>query len=347
MMNKLSIGSRLVSVEQPPLVIAEIGINHGGNIDVAIEMADSAIDSGAEVVKHQTHVIEDEMSEEAKSIIPGNAEISIYEIMKQCALDEADEWRLMQHIESRGRIFISTPFSLGALRRLVRFDVPAFKIGSGECNNYPFVREVAKVGKPMIVSTGMNSINNIRRTVQILRDNSIDFALLHCTNVYPTPPELVRLGALEELQNSFPDAVIGLSDHTQSNHSCFAAVALGALIVERHFTDSMEREGPDIICSMDPSSLTDMILGTQNIFMAKGGVKGALEEESSTIKFAFTSVVASKELNKGESLTSDNVWLMRPGTGDFGAADYDGLLGSVTCRAIKMGKQISKQDLEQ
>jgi N-acetylneuraminate synthase len=267
---EFEIAGRRIGPNLPPIVIAEIGINHEGSLDLAIEMADAAIDAGCEIVKHQTHIVEDEMSSEAKGVIPGNADVSIYEIMERCALSERDEFRLMQHVQSRGVIFISTPFSRAAAERLARFDIPAFKIGSGECNNYPLVRYVARFGKPVIISTGMNSIESVRPSVDILRKAGVPYALLHCTNVYPTPPELVRLGAMQQLQNAFPDAVIGLSDHTTSNYTCLGAVALGASILERHFTDRMDRPGPDIVCSMDPQALSDLIQGSKIIFSARG-----------------------------------------------------------------------------
>jgi len=344
-MAEFSISGRMVGDNHVPLVIAEIGINHEGSLPVAIEMVDAAIDAGAEVIKHQTHVVEDEMSDEAKSVIPGNADVSIYEIMERCALSEADEKKLMDYVHSRGAIFISTPFSRAAAERLARFDVPAFKIGSGECNNYPLIKHVAKYGKPMIVSTGMNTLETIRPTVEILHKAGVPFALLHCTNVYPTPPDLVRLGAMQELKQAYPDAVIGLSDHTVSNHVCLGAAALGASILERHFTDRMDRPGPDILCSMDPSALADLVQGTAAIFKARGGGKGPVEAEVPTIAFAFASVVAYKAIGEGDVLTEDNLWLRRPGTGNFGPADYELLLGRVAARAIKAGAQIRKEDL--
>ena len=135
--------------------------------------------------------------------------------------------------------------------RLQRMGVPAFKIGSGECNNYPLLRHVASFGKPIVLSTGMNTIEIVGKAVAIFEDAGVPYALLHTTNLYPTPPHLVRLGAMVELARSFPRAVIGLSDHTTDNPACIGAVALGASILERHFTDRMDRVGPDIICSMD------------------------------------------------------------------------------------------------
>ena len=308
-MNEFKLGNRMVGVNYPPLVIAEIGINHNGSLENAINLADDAIDAGIEVIKHQTHVVEDEMTSEAKSVIPGNSDKSIYQIMEECALNEEDEISLKEHVESRGKIFISTPFSRAAADRLERMGVCGYKIGSGECNNYPLIEHVAAFKKPVILSTGMNDLNTILPAVEILRKSKIPYALLHTTNIYPTPDHLVRLGAMTELQETFHDAVIGLSDHTVSNHACFGAVALGASILERHFTDSMKREGPDIINSMDPQAAQDLIHGANTIFEQRGGSKGPVDEEMPTIKFAFASVVSIKNIKKGEAFTKDNLWV--------------------------------------
>ena len=247
---------------------------------------------------------------------------------------------------SRGVIFISTPFSRAAADRLVKFQVPAFKIGSGECNNYPLIKHISKFDKPVILSTGMNTIESIRPSVDILRNKKIPFALLHCTNVYPTPPELVRLDAMAVLRENFPDAVIGLSDHTISNHTCFGAVALGASILERHYTDDMNRTGPDISCSMDPVHLKDLIKGSKIIFSAKGNYKGPVSAESSIISFAFASVVAIKDIKPGMILDESNIWVRRPGGGDFKAADFQYLLGKKTKRSIRKDTQVKFADIE-
>lgn len=345
-MSEFEIAGRMIGDNHPPVVFAEIGINHEGSLATAIAMADAAIDAGAEIIKHQTHIIEDEMSEEAKLVIPGNADVSIFEIMQRCALGEEEERSLMEHVEKRGAIFLSTPFSRAAVDRLVKFDVPAFKIGSGECNNYPLIKYIARFGKPVILSTGMNSIESIKPSVEILRQGKIPYALLHCTNVYPTPPELVRLGAMVELKRVFPDAVVGLSDHTTSNYPCLGAVALGASILERHFTDRMDRPGPDIVCSMDPNALADLIEGANIIYAARGGTKEAVMEEKPTIAFASASVVAIKDIEPGEVLSMDNIWVKRPGGGDFSVLDYEALFGATAIRRIRSGFQVEKGDIE-
>jgi len=342
---EIIIQDRKIGLNHPPLVIAEIGINHGGNLDNAIEMVDAAIDAGAEIIKHQTHVIDDEMTVEAKTTFPGNSDKSIYEIMKECALSEDDEYKLKEYVESKIIIFISTPFSRAAANRLEKMNVSAYKIGSGECNNYPLVKHIASFGKPVILSTGMNDIGSIQKSVDILRKNNIPYALLHCTNAYPAPISSIRLGAVSLLKQKFPDAVIGLSDHTTSNLPCLGAVALGASILERHFTDSFNRIGPDISCSMDPKQTTELIKQSKLMWQARGDNKGPAAEEEVTIKFAFASVCTIKDISPGEVLSENNIWVKRPGTGDFNAEDYESLLGQTAKNFILKNTQIKKQDI--
>jgi len=341
----IKIGTRIIGEDYPPLVIVELGINHQGSLKTAFKMVDAAYNSGAEIIKHQTHVIEDEMSGEARKVIPGNADISIYEIMERCAFNEEDELRLKNYVESKNMMFISTPFSRAAAERLERMGVSAFKIGSGECNNYPLIEHIASYGKPMIVSTGMNDISSVRKAVNILEKYNIQYALLHTTNLYPTPSHLVRLGAMQELKNEFENAVIGLSDHTISNLACFGAVALGASVLERHFTDSMDRDGPDIINSMDPEALSELIAGSVELAKMRGGKKEPAIEEQVTMDFAFATVVSIKTIKKGEILTKDNIWVKRPGTGEITAEHYQNILGKKSLVDIASDKHIKWSEI--
>ena len=326
-MKRFKIGNIEVGEGCEPLVIPEIGINHNGDLNVAKEMVLAAYRAGAKLIKHQTHIVEDEMSHLAKKVIPGNADISIYEIMKNAALSEEEEYELMKYTESLGMEFLSTPFSRAAADRLHKFGVKAYKIGSGEMNNYPLLEHVASFGKPMIVSTGMNSIESIRKAVAILEKHNVPYALLHTTNLYPTKPEQVRLGAMQEMMKEFPDTIIGLSDHTINNNSCIAAVALGAKILERHFTDKMDRNGPDIVCSMDEERLKELIQASREVTLMLGGEKKALKAEQVTIDFAFATVVTIKPIKKGEAFTKENLWVKRPGTGAILAEKYEDILG--------------------
>lgn len=340
----IEIAGRKIGIDFPPLVIAEIGINHEGSLETAFEMVDAAFRSGAEVVKHQTHIVSDEMSAVAKKVIPGNADVSIYEIMERCALDETQERQLKEYVESKGMIFISTPFSRAAAERLKGFDIPAYKIGSGECNNYPLLEHIASFGKPVILSTGMNTIESVAKAVAIFDKHQVPVALLHTTNLYPTPIHLVRLGAMRQLHEAFPDKVFGLSDHTLNNNACLAAVALGASILERHFTDHMQRTGPDIVCSMDEQACGELIASSNEIWQMRGGTKEPAKEEQVTIDFAFATVCAIKPIAKGELLTKDNIWVKRPGTGKILAEHFDSVLGKKASRDIDNDEQLDFGD---
>lgn len=346
MSNAFEIAGRMVGLDFAPLVIAEIGINHEGSLETALKMAQSAIDSGAEVIKHQTHIPDSEMSVEAKSIIPGNTNVSIYEVISRCALSLQDETLLAQYVRERNVIYLSTPFSFDAVEFLDDLEVPAFKIGSGECNNYPLVRKIASKGKPVILSTGMNSIASIKPSVDIFREAKIPFALLHCTNLYPTPSNLVRLNSILDLRNAFPDAVIGLSDHSLTNFPSFGAVGLGASILERHFTDSKNRPGPDIICSMDPSELEELIRGSRIIHEASGGSKFPVVEEDVTIAFAFASVVAKNDLHPGQIINFNDITMKRPSGGDFGPTQYESLIGKRVVANIPANTQLRSHQIE-
>ena len=345
-MNEISIENLKIGINHVPLIIVEIGINHEGSIQTAFKMVDAAHKSGAKIIKHQTHIVEDEMTQEAKKVIPGNADVSIYEIMDRCSLDEEEETALKNYVESKGMIFISTPFSRAAADRLERMGVSAYKIGSGECNNYPLIEHIASFGKPMIVSTGMNDIISVRKTVTILEKHNISYALLHTTNLYPTPSHLVRLGAMQELMLEFPNAVVGLSDHTTSNLACFGAVALGASILERHFTDSIDRAGPDIINSMDPKALSELIEGSKELALMRGGGKKAALEEQITIDFAFATVVSIKSIKKGEIFTKENLWVKRPGTGEILAEYFNAILGHKALYDIMIDTHLKKSDIK-
>ena len=342
----IEIAGRKIGPDFPPLVIAEIGINHEGSLEVAKQMVDAAFRAGVEVVKHQTHIVADEMSGAAKKVIPGNADVSIYEIMERCALSEVEELELKNYVESKGMIFISTPFSRAAAERLRKFDIPAYKIGSGECNNYPLLEHICSFGKPVILSTGMNTIESVSKAVAIFDKHNIPVALLHTTNLYPTPIHLVRFGAMMQLHEAFPDKVFGLSDHTLNNNACLGAVALGASILERHFTDHNQRTGPDIVCSMDEKSCSQLLVASNEIWQMRGGTKEPAKEEQVTIDFAFATVCSIASIQKGELLTKQNIWVKRPGTGSILAEHFDSLLGKRAIRDINNDEQLNFDDFQ-
>lgn len=336
----MKIANREISPKHSPLVIAEIGINHGGDLGVAKKMVHLAAQSGCEMIKHQTHFVEDEMTEEAKEIFPPNADVSIWEVMARCALPPEDEAQLKIYAESLGLIFISTPFSRAAADFLEEIDVPAFKIGSGEADNLPLIRHIAKKGKPVIMSTGMQTIESIRASVDILRSANVDFALLECTNLYPSPPEIVSLAGVTELQAAFPDAVVGFSDHSIGPEMALSSVALGACIIERHFTDTRYREGPDISCSMDPSELRHLIDRSKEIHTALNNPKRRTSAEEDVYRFARASVVADRDLSAGQTIAEEDIWARRPGSGPIAGFEFDKVVGRTLNCDVKRNQQL-------
>lgn len=337
----IKIKNRKIGLNYPPFIIAEIGINHEGDIKKAKRMVRDAFESGAECVKFQAHVIDDEMIPAAKNVIPGNAKESIWDIMSRCALSEKEDRELKKYVESLGMIYLSTPFSRAAADRLHRMNVGAYKIGSGECNNYPLIEHIASFGRPVILSTGMNDLRSIKKAIDILRKHKTQFAVLHCTSMYPTPYDRVRLGALKQLSRAFPDAVLGLSDHSLGNYTSLASVGLGASIIEKHFTSNKKWSGPDVPISIDPVELKDLIVGSRAVFSALGGQKNILPEEKSTIDFAYACVVAISDIKAGDRLTTKNIWVKRPGTGQIKAEHFQKILGKRAKLDIKKDEQLT------
>lgn len=342
----IQIGQRKIGEAYTPLVIAEIGINHEGSMVKAKRMIYDAHQSGAECVKFQSHVIDDEMIPAAKKVIPGNAKKSIWDIMARCALTESQEKQLKTYTEKLGMIFLSTPFSRAAANRLHRLQVKFYKIGSGECNNYPLIEHIATFKKPVILSTGMNDINAIKKSVAILRSHRIPFVIMHCVSMYPTPYEKVSLGAITDIKKHFPDAVVGLSDHSLGIYTCLGAVPFGASILEKHFTSDKRWPGPDVPISIDPNELRELIIGSRAIYKALGGKKRILKEEQPTIDFAYACVVSTKRIRTGERLTKENTWVKRPGTGEIKAIDYPKVVGTMAKSEIPSDTQISWKQIK-
>ena len=343
-MDFFEIAGRKIGPNHTPLIIAEIGINHGGSLDVAKDMVFAAHQSGCEIVKHQTHFVNDEMTEEAKKVFPPNAQMSIWHVMEQCSLSKSDEIALKEYTENLGMIYISTPFSRLAANFLDSIDVPAFKIGSGEADNLPLIRHIAQFGRPIIMSTGMQSIETIRRSVEILENAGVPYALLECTNLYPSPPEIVSLQGVSQLKEAFPNTVIGFSDHSIGPTISLAAVALGASIIERHFTDSRYRQGPDISCSMDPTELKLIIERSKEIHQATLNPKSRSSSEEAVYKFARSSIVADRNLPAGHVIEEKDIWARRPGTGEIAGYEFDHVIGRKLLYDVKQNQLLQWSD---
>jgi sialic acid synthase SpsE len=344
-MSAFEIQGRRVSADDPPLVIAEVGINHEGQIEKALLLVDAAAAAGAELVKFQCHITEQEMV--PTDMTPGKISTEkLWDIIKRCELTADEERQVQAHCREKGVIYLSTPFSREAADRLDAMGVPAFKIGSGECNNIPLLKHIASKGKPMILSTGMNDLASVRKSVAAIREFGVPVALTHCTSMYPTPYDKVRLGAIAELRDAFPGVPVGLSDHSLNIWTCLGAVALGAAILEKHFTISRAWPGPDTGISIEPRELKDLIEGSRAIWQARGGGKTRLAEEQPVIDFAYATVVTIAPVKAGEIFNRANTWVKRPGTGPIVAERLDEVLGRKALRDIPADVHVKPADIE-
>ena len=300
--------------------------------------------AGAECMKFQCHITEAEMLDTGMK--PGEiSDEPLWDIIKRCELTEGEEIALKSYCEERDIIYLCTPFSREASDRLEAMGVVGFKIGSGECNNIPLLTHVARKGRPIILSTGMNDLDSVRRSVEAIRETGCPFMLMHCTSAYPTAYEDVRLGAMAQLREAF-DVPVGLSDHSLGIYAGLGAVALGAGAVEKHFTISRQWPGPDNPISIEPGELEDLIKGSRAIFAARGGSKTILPIERPVIDFAYASVVTIADVKAGEELSTDNVWVKRPGDGPIMASDLESVLGRVARRYLAANVQLSRDDFE-
>jgi len=339
-----SIADRKVGPEYPPLVIVEVGINHEGSLHKALQLVDAAVGAGAELVKFQCHITEKEMV--PTDMTPGEiSKEKLWDIIKRCELTADEEREVQNYCERKGVIYLSTPFSREAADRLDEMGVPAFKIGSGECNNFPLLEHIAAMGKPMILSTGMNDLVSVTKSVAAIRKYDVPLALMHCTSMYPTPYDKVRLGAITDLQRRFPRSPIGLSDHSLNIWTCLGAVALGACLLEKHFTVSRSWPGPDTGISIEPDELADMIEGTRAIWQARGGAKTRLEEEQPVIDFAYATVVTTASVKAGEMFSRDNTWVKRPGTGKILAERLGDVIGRKAVRDVPADVHVQPEDV--
>jgi len=342
----LKIKNLKINKNSRPIIIPEIGINHKGSLELAVKIVDAAKRAGAKIIKHQTHIPNDEMSEEAKKISPGNSKKNIFQIISNNSLNEEDEYKLLKYVESKKMIFISTPFSKLAVDRLVKFKVPAFKIGSGEMSNFPLLNYICKFKKPLIVSTGMHSLQEVEKTYRFLKNKNINFALLHTTNLYPSKDHYLRLNSIIEMKKKFINIPIGLSDHTSDLLSSVIGITLGAKIIEKHFVHTKEIKGPDVPASIDEKQLKKLIHISDRVFEQMKGKKEKIKAEQVTRNFAYSSVVSSKDIKKGEIFSKNNLWVKRPGTGYFNCNKLSKLFGHKARKNIKANYQIKKNDVK-
>jgi N,N'-diacetyllegionaminate synthase len=308
------LGSRLIGRDQPVFVVAEACDNHLGNMDVAREMALRAKLAGADAVKYQHHLPDEEMLPDIP--MSDNFKEPLYEFLKKYALTIEQHAELMTYCRSIGITYMCTPFSYAAARELSGAgDIGVFKIGSGELTDIPSLVKISALGKPMILSTGMCTLEEIDETVTALRGAGATFALMNCVSEYPPVYEDINLRVIETLMDRYPDLTIGHSDHTPDLYTCYAAVALGARIIEKHIILDKLQPGPDQSVSIDMHDLHALVDGIRKVERASGRTKRVHERERAIRAWAHRSVVSLRPIRAGEVITEGMVWTKRPGTG--------------------------------
>ncbi len=302
------------------LIIAEAGVNHNGDYDTAIKMVDAAKAAGADIVKFQTARAEKVISRFAQKAqyqkeTTGSDESQL-DMVRKLLLDFDDFVAIKKYCDSCGIGFLSTPFDLESVEFLDGLGTPFWKIPSGEVTNYPYLVKIAKTAKPVVMSTGMCDMDEIGAAIDLLRQNGCpDISLLHCNTQYPTPYSDVNLKAMNTLREKFKVRV-GYSDHTPGIEVDIAAVAMGAQIIEKHFTLDRTMEGPDHKASLEPHELAAMVRSIRNIELALGnGIKAPSESEIGNRAAARKSIVAARPIKAGEEFSEDNITTKRPGSG--------------------------------
>lgn len=301
-------------------IIAEAGVNHNGSIEIAKKLVDAAAEAGADAVKFQTFKAEKLVCKNAQKAkyqmeTTDKAETQ-FDMLKKLELTVDMHKQLISYCNQKGIMFLSTPFDIESLEFLVQCGVDIIKIPSGEITNYPYLRAVGRTGKKVIISSGMSTLDEVRDAVKVLKDNgSKEITVLHCNTEYPTPYADVNLKAMLTLRDELKiDA--GYSDHTKGIEIPVAAAALGATVIEKHFTLDKEMEGPDHKASLEPNELKEMVKAIRNIEIALGnGKKSPSESEKKNISIARKSIVAKRAILEGEIFSEDNLTAKRPGTG--------------------------------
>jgi len=309
----IKIGNRTIGRQHPAFIIAEACDNHLGNMDTAKEMIRQAKLAGADCIKFQHHLPDEEMLPDIP--MSDNFQEPLYEFLKKYALTLNQHKLLKEYCEKVGIIYLCTPFSYQAARELMTIGLEAFKIGSGEMTDLTSLKAIAALGNPMILSTGMCTLNEIGETYHAMKKWGAIFCFTNCVSEYPPVYEDLNIGFIKTMIESFPDIVIGHSDHSPDLYTSFAAVALGAKIIEKHIILDKRIPGPDQSVSIDMMDLAVLVDGIRKIEAAMGSKKDIHEKEKQIREWAFRSIVTTCDIMPGTVLTEEMLWTKRPGTG--------------------------------
>ena len=345
------IGEREVGEGQLAYVIAEAGVNHNGSLDRAIELVDVAAASGADAVKFQTFDAEELVTAEAPKaayqLAAADPDESQLDMLRALELSYKDHVTIFQHAEVRGITCLSTPFDGKSADLLNELGVPAFKIGSGELTNIPLIRQVASYGKPVLVSTGMSDLDEVRAAVDAVTrvGGGERLILLHCVSNYPAAPADANLRAMETLRKTF-QVPVGFSDHTLGYAVATAAVALGANVIEKHFTLDRTLPGPDHLASLEPGELAAMINALRVVETALGdGEKKPAPSEQEMRMVARRSLVATVRIDKGTRLTAEMLTAKRPG-GGIPPSELPQIVGRAAAATVEAGEMLTREKIQ-
>lgn len=324
------------------LIIAEAGVNHNGSLEIAKRLVDEASFAGVDIIKFQTFKAEKLVSKAAKQAEYqkrniGKGEETQYAMLKKLELSNEQHEELIAYCKSKNIRFFSTAFDMDSIDYLHSLDLGLWKIPSGEITNYPYLKKIACYKEPVILSTGMCELSDIENAINVLVANGVSkdiITVLHCNTEYPTPMKDVNLKAMLEIKEKF-GVEIGYSDHTEGIEVPIAAVALGATVIEKHFTLDKNMEGPDHKASLEPSELKAMVKSIRNIEQALGtGHKTVSESERKNIEIARKSIVAAKDIKEGEMFSEDNLTVKRPGNG-ISPMEWENVIGKIAKRDFK------------
>lgn len=341
-MPQVNVKDRIIGEGAPCFIIAEGCDNHLGNMDVARDMVREAKRAGADAIKFQHHLPDEEMLPDAP--MSDNFEEPLYEFLKKYALTLEQHRQLKRFCDEVGILYMCTPFSWKAAQEINDL-VPVFKIGSGEMTDVPSLVRIGGYKKPMIVSTGMCTYDEIDRTYQALIKRDVPLVLMNCVSEYPPVYEDLNLGVITEMKARFPKAVIGHSDHTPDLFTCFAAVALGAHVIEKHVILDKKQPGPDQSVSINFDELAELVEGIRKIEVGLGRERKVHAKEESIRTWAFRSIVSTRPIAKGSVITQEDIWSKRPGTG-IPSYRMDELLGKKAARDIAQNVLVSWNDIE-
>ena len=340
-MREIQIGKRKIGDGHPVYIVAEAGDNHMGDVRVAKEMCRQAKLAGADCIKFQHHLPDEEMLWNVSK--ESNLDMSLYDFLKQHSLKVSQHKELMDFCKAIGIQYLCTPFSLKASYELDALGTEAFKIGSGEMTDIPTLVRIARLRKPMIVSTGMSTLDEIQRTYDVLSQTGVPLAFTHCLSEYPPNYEDINLNFITEMEKQFPDVVIGHSDHTPDIYTCFGAVTLGAKIIEKHVILDKRTPGPDQAVSIDFQELHQLVDGIRKIESALGNKKKVHPGEKSVRSWASRSIVTKCPIKKGQRIEEDMIWTKRPGIG-IPAHRMQEVIGRYAAQDIEANVLLKEED---